>query len=327
MCGIFGYLSADPGLDEERVLTRAVEALWHRGPDDRGTFRARHGGDRVGFAHTRLSIIDLSAGGHQPMLTPDGRYAIVYNGEIYNFQEIRAELEALGDVFRSTCDTEVALHAYARWGAGALTRFRGMFALAIWDERDGTLFLARDRLGIKPLYYTRGPRGFAFASEVRALLVTGFAERRLSRRALNSYFAFGAVSGPDTILEGVTSVPPGHWLRVRDGEVADARLLELARRPRSRRALRGRGARHPPHPPRGRAAAAHRGRAHRDLPLRRHRQLRAGGAGDPGLGGAGAHLHRDVRREALQRGDRSPPTWRASTAAITIRSTCPPSGP
>jgi len=227
VCGIFGYLSADPGLDEERVLSRAIEALWHRGPDDRGSFRSQHRGERVGLAHTRLSILDLSAAGHQPMVTPDGRYTVVYNGEIYNFQEIRAELEGLGDVFRSNGDTEVALHAYARWGAGALTRFRGMFALAIWDDREGTLFLARDRLGIKPLYYTRGPRGLAFASEVRTLLVTGFAERRLSRRALSSYFAFGSVSEPDTIIEGVSAVPPGHWLRVRDGEVVERAYWSL----------------------------------------------------------------------------------------------------
>ncbi|MFT3775292.1 MAG: asparagine synthase (glutamine-hydrolyzing) [Minicystis sp.] len=219
MCGIFGYLSADRDLDEARTLETAQKALWHRGPDDRGTFRTTFGPLRVGLAHTRLSIIDLSAGGHQPTSTADGRYTLVYNGEVYNFRELREELTGLGDTFHSSCDTEVVLKAYARWGAGALTRFRGMFAIAVWDAKEGSLFLARDRLGIKPLYYARGPRGFAFASEVRALLATGFAERRLSRRALQSYFAFGAVSGPDVILDGVASLPPGHWLRMQGGEI------------------------------------------------------------------------------------------------------------
>lgn len=231
MCGIFGYLSADADLDEARALDAALAALRHRGPNDRGTFRARvrvrdgsdgsGGGLRLGFAHTRLSIIDLSSGGHQPASTDDGRYTIVYNGEVYNFRELRAELEGLGCAFRSSCDTEVVLQAYARWGPGALTRLRGMFALAVWDARERTLFLARDRLGIKPLYYVRGPRGFAFASEVRALLATGFAERRLSRRALQSYFSFGAVSDPDVILDGVASLPPGHFAVWKGGVVTE----------------------------------------------------------------------------------------------------------
>jgi asparagine synthase (glutamine-hydrolysing) len=221
VCGIFGYLSAAADLDEARVLDAALAALQHRGPDDRGTYRASAGDARLGFAHTRLAIIDLSPGGHQPASTDDGRYTIVYNGEVYNFGELRAELEGLGDTFRSACDTEVVLKAYARWGAGALGRFRGMFAIGIWDAEERTLFLARDRLGVKPLYYVRGPRGLAFASEVRALLATGFAERRLSQRALQSYFAFGAVSGPDAILEGVRSLLPGHFAVFRDGALTE----------------------------------------------------------------------------------------------------------
>jgi asparagine synthase (glutamine-hydrolysing) len=230
VCGIFGFLRPARGAappDDERLLAAALRALWHRGPDDRGTFRAEAGDHRVGLAHTRLSILDLSPLGHQPMHTPDGRFSIVYNGEVYNFQELRAELEKLGDTFVSHCDTEVVLKAYARWGAGALTRFRGMFALAIWDARERTLFLARDRLGIKPLYFTRGPAGFAFASEVRALLATGFAERRLSRRALTSYLAFGAVSGPDVILDGVRSLPPGHYLVWKDGDVVEREFWSI----------------------------------------------------------------------------------------------------
>lgn len=227
MCGIFGYVSADAGLDEARVLERALAALHHRGPDDRGTFRATFGGERIGFAHTRLAIIDLSPGGHQPASTDDGRYTIAYNGEVYNFRELRAELEGLGDTFRSSCDTEVVLKAYARWGAGALGRLRGMFAIAVWDAREGTLLLARDRLGIKPLYYVRRGRGLAFASEVRALLVTGFAEKRLSRRALSTYFALGAVSEPDTIIEGVASLPPGHYAILRRGDLVSRAYWQM----------------------------------------------------------------------------------------------------
>jgi asparagine synthase (glutamine-hydrolysing) len=227
VCGIFGYLSADPELDEARALDAALAALHHRGPDDRGVVRARHGEHRLGLAHTRLAIIDLSPGGHQPMSTDDGRFTIVYNGELYNFRELRRELEGLGETFRSVSDTEVMIKAYARWGPAALGRLRGMFAVAIWDDREGSLFLARDRLGIKPLYYVEGERGFAFASEVRALLATGFAARKLSRRALASYFAFGAVSGPDTILEGVTSLLPGRWLLWKGGALTGGEYWQI----------------------------------------------------------------------------------------------------
>lgn len=219
MCGIFGYVSARADLDEAKILDGAIAALWHRGPDDRGTFRATSGAERVGFAHTRLAIIDLSPGGHQPTSTDDGRHTLVYNGEIYNYRELREELEGLGDTFRSSSDTEVVLKAYARWGAGALGRLRGMFAIAVWDAAEGALFLARDRLGIKPLYFTRGPRGFAFASEIRALLATGFADKRLSRRALGSYLALGAVSEPSVIIEGIDSLAPGHCAVLRRGEL------------------------------------------------------------------------------------------------------------
>jgi asparagine synthase (glutamine-hydrolysing) len=227
VCGIFGYLSDDAGLDEARVLDAAVLALRHRGPNDSGTHRAELRGFRLGFAHTRLSIIDLSSGGHQPASTEDGRYTICYNGEVYNFRELREELEGLGDRFTSTCDTEVVIKAYARWGAGALTRFRGMFAIAIWDQREGELFIARDRLGVKPLYYVHGPRGFAFASEVRTLLATGFAERKLSRRALQSYLAFGSVSAPAAIVEGVVSLAPGHYLSCRGREIVEREYWRL----------------------------------------------------------------------------------------------------
>jgi len=211
MCGIFGFVGK-----RERAasidLNVALKALHHRGPDDSGKFfsASRRNPDvACAFAHTRLSIIDLSAAGHQPMTTEDGRYTIVYNGEIYNFRDIRNELERDGDRFGSSSDTEVVLKAFARWGAEAVKHLRGMFAIAIWDADRNSLFLARDRLGVKPLYYTQLADGFAFASEVRVLMDCGVADRKLSEEGLNSYLAFGSASEPLTIVEGVLAAAPG----------------------------------------------------------------------------------------------------------------------
>lgn len=228
MCGIYGYVGPEAALASPESLEAAIQALWHRGPDDRGSFRDSAGSLVCGLAHTRLAIIDLSPGGHQPRTTSDDRYTIVYNGEVFNHVEIRSALAAEGVSFDSSCDTEVVLKAYVRWGRECLSRFRGMFAFAIWDAREGTLFLARDRLGIKPLYYVERPSGgLAFASEVRALLATGAADRRLSREAVGSYLAFGSVSGPGTIIDGVHSLPPGHTLEVRDGRATLRRYWEI----------------------------------------------------------------------------------------------------
>ncbi|MFO0760138.1 MAG: asparagine synthase (glutamine-hydrolyzing) [Byssovorax sp.] len=243
MCGIYGYVGPDAALATPDALEKAIAALWHRGPDDRGTFHALSAGRGpsasgalvVGLAHTRLSIIDLSAAGHQPMTTEDGRYTIVYNGEIYNHAAIRGELSSLGCRFHSSSDTEVLLQAYARWGKGCLARLRGMFAFAVWDAVEQRLFLARDRLGIKPLYYVARGRGLAFASEIRALLAVGAAERKLSPAAVGSYFAFGAVSGPSTILDGVHGLPPGHTLELdAAGKVTIERYWQLPLEPSPR---------------------------------------------------------------------------------------------
>jgi asparagine synthase (glutamine-hydrolysing) len=227
VCGIYGYVGKDRALGAPPALEAAIRALWHRGPDDRGVFHVADPRLTVSFAHTRLKILDLSEGGHQPMATPDGRYTIVYNGEIYNHVAIRAELEALGECFSSRCDTEVVLKAFARWGRAAIDRFRGMFALAIWDAAERALLLVRDRLGVKPLYYVERS-GIAFASEVRALLATGAAQRRLSPRALSTYFAFGAVADDEAMIEGVRSLPPGHTLELRDGKVSIAPYWSLS---------------------------------------------------------------------------------------------------
>lgn len=172
------------------------------------------------------------------MTTEDGRYAIVYNGEVYNFLEVRAELESIGERFVSETDTEVVLKAYVRWGKDSVRRFRGMFAFGVWDARDETLFLVRDRLGIKPLYYTNSTQGFAFASEVRTLLATGFAPRRLSYAGLAGYLAFGSVSESANIIEGVHAVPPGCTLELRKGKASITAYWSLPMGGRAERNVR-----------------------------------------------------------------------------------------
>lgn len=231
MCGIFGFVG-EVGRARQLDLQVALQALHHRGPDDVGLFRssddrAKDRGFGAVFAHTRLAIIDLSAGGHQPMTTDDGRYTIVYNGEVFNYREIRKELEAEGECIRSTSDTEVLLSAYARWGQDCLRRLRGMFAFGIWNEQDGSLFLARDRLGVKPLYIAHTPAGLFFASEVRSLLAMGTAGRRLSRRGLLSYLTFGSVYEPATIIEGIESLAPAHTLHYRHPRLEARRFWTL----------------------------------------------------------------------------------------------------
>ena len=227
MCGIFGYITTNPAAISPDCLETALHTLRHRGPDDNGIFTSTVAGVHCGLAHTRLSIIDLSPLGHQPMTTEDGRYTIAYNGEVYNFRDIRQDLESRGEVFKSNCDTEVVLKAYAHWGRACVQRFRGMFAFAIWDAQAGALFMARDRLGIKPLYYSITPERLAFASEVRTLLATGLAERKLSRAGLMSYFAFGSVTGNETILDGVSSLPPGSTLEYRQQTMTISRYWEI----------------------------------------------------------------------------------------------------
>lgn len=218
MCGIWGAVN----IADREMAERAAYALRHRGPDDHGAYVASEP-TPVALVNTRLAIIDLSPGGHQPMSTPDGRYWIVYNGEMYTYREVRRELEALGHAFRSDSDTEVILHAYAAWGEACLEHLRGMFAFAIWDTAEAVLFAARDRLGIKPLYYTlqqaEGETRFAFASELKALIASGVITPRLNYTALHHYLSFYAVPAPHTILEGVEMLPPGHFLTYQEGRL------------------------------------------------------------------------------------------------------------
>jgi len=211
---VLGIERSEPA---EEITRRMMGALLHRGPDDEGLLVA----PSATLGMRRLSIIDLP-GGHQPVFNEAGNVAVVFNGEIYNFRQLRTTLEACGHAFRTHSDTEVIVHAYEEWGHECLRELRGMFALAIWDARSsGTsgdaarrarIFLARDRLGIKPLYYALAHGAFLFSSEVRSLLASNSIEPRISPDSLEEYLLFGSVAEPSTLIEGISSVPPGHYL-------------------------------------------------------------------------------------------------------------------
>jgi asparagine synthase (glutamine-hydrolysing) len=207
MCGIAGIVSLDfrTRIDEER-LVRMRDALRHRGPDGEGLLVD----GPVGLGHRRLAVIDV-AGGHQPMGNDDGSVWIVFNGEIYNHAALRARLEARGYRYRTRSDTETILHLYEEEGERCVERLRGMFAFAVWDRGRGRLLLARDRLGIKPLYYALTPDELIFASEIKALLAAGL-RPRLEPSVLPEYLASGFVSGEDTFLQGVRRLAPAHTL-------------------------------------------------------------------------------------------------------------------
>lgn len=210
MCGIFGRLDLVPGLTDSTELDcLATDALTHRGPDDRGTWWD----EGIFLGMRRLSVIDLP-GGHQPMCNETGTIWLVYNGEVYNYRELRSELVGLGHSFRTNSDTEVIVHAYEQWGPGALARFNGMFAMALWDRRQRVLFLARDRLGIKPLYYLRGEKRFLFASEIKAILADPEVPRGIDLKGLNNYLTYGHAVAPNTMLQGVEKLLPGYYMQV-----------------------------------------------------------------------------------------------------------------
>jgi len=224
MCGIAGMAG---GVADTAALARMLAAMRHRGPDDSGMELAgAPDGPRVALGSTRLAIIDLSPAGHMPMGEPESANLVVFNGEVYNFAVLRQELERGGERFRSGTDTEVILKAYRRWGAACVERFRGMFAFAVWDAARGELFLARDRMGKKPLYWHRMASGtFVFASEVRAILASGLVSRQLGADALDSFLFNGFAVSPHTLLADVRSLLPAHWARV----AASGELLETGR--------------------------------------------------------------------------------------------------
>jgi asparagine synthase (glutamine-hydrolysing) len=215
MCGISGIVDLTGHRPvAERLLREMNDAIAHRGPDGDG-FHIEPG---VGFGHRRLAIIDLE-GGKQPVYNEDSTVVVTYNGEIFNFLEVERELVAKGHKFRTRCDTEVIVHAWEEWGEACVQRFNGMFAFAIWDQRKQTLFLARDRLGVKPLYYVHLADGrLLFASELKALLVHPDVPRRIDPHAVEEYFTFSYVPDPKTIYRDIRKLEPGAYLSVRRGQ-------------------------------------------------------------------------------------------------------------
>lgn len=224
MCGFVGLAlppSSHREIEPARLL-RARDALTHRGPDDAGIFTE----PRVGLGHRRLTIVDLE-GGRQPFASDDGVLRLVYNGEVYNHPELSRELKSRGHRYRTRCDTETVLRLYQEHGTKCVQRMRGMYAFAVWDREHASLFLARDRLGIKPLYYAHLADGaLCFASEMKALLELGAVEPELNVEALPDYLANHAPSGPDTLFRSIRRLPPGHTLQWRDGETRLDRYWE-----------------------------------------------------------------------------------------------------
>ncbi len=219
MCGIVGMIDIRGKREFPRaLLQRMNDTQVHRGPDEGGY----HIAPGVGFGHRRLSIIDVATG-QQPLFNEDGSVAVVFNGEIYNFQELIPELVSLGHVFRTKSDTEVIVHAWEAWGERCVDRFRGMFAFGLWDAKRETLFMARDRLGVKPMFYALLPDGtFVFGSELKSLLVHEGFDRTIQESAIEEYFALGYVPEPDTIFLMGKKLPPAHTLTVRRGQAVPA---------------------------------------------------------------------------------------------------------
>lgn len=215
MCGIAGIFDTQGTREiDQALLARMNQAQHHRGPDETGL----HAEPGIALAHKRLSIIDLSSG-HQPLFNEDGSVAVVFNGEIYNFVELMPELQALGHTFRTHCDTEVIVHAWEQWGEQCVERFRGMFAFALWDRQQQTLFVARDRMGVKPLYYALLDDGqFIFGSELKVLTTHPHLKRDIDPYAVEEYFAYGYVPEPRTIYQQAQKLPPAHTLTIRRGE-------------------------------------------------------------------------------------------------------------
>jgi asparagine synthase (glutamine-hydrolysing) len=206
MCGITGYINLNGSLASAVILQKMTNAITHRGPDGEGQWVEGN----VGIGHRRLAILDLSPSGHQPMISADHRWVLSYNGEVYNYRELRADLEAEGVSFRSQTDTEVVLYALAVWGTAALLKFNGMFALALWDRKERRLLLARDRYGIKPLYYAQQGHSFAFGSEQKAITAQPQFVRTLDKQALLEYFTFQNIFTDRTLLQGMHLLPAGH---------------------------------------------------------------------------------------------------------------------
>jgi len=231
LCGIAGFTHRNGSPGPARIQS-AVQMLFHRGPDQQGVFNS----NLVSLGTARLKIIDLKTG-NQPIIADRGDTVIVFNGEVYNYLELRAELEKLGHKFHSQSDTETVLHAFLEWDTACFSRMRGMFGLALWTESKRRLVLARDRLGIKPLYFARREKDIYFGSELKAILVHPEIDRRLSLAGLDCYLSLNYVPCPWTLVDGIEKLPPGHWLEWRDGEIHSEAYWKLPYAPPQERTL------------------------------------------------------------------------------------------
>lgn len=221
MCGIAGIVGLDK-IKGASVIDAMVDAMKHRGPDAQNVYAD----DFIALGHARLSIIDLSHGADQPMYDQEDRHVIVFNGEIYNYREVRNQLDY---PWKTSSDTEVILAAFKKWGVDCLSKLNGMFAFAIWNKSDSSLFIARDRVGIKPFYYALNDKKLAFSSEIRSLLASGLAEKKIDRSGLIDYLSRAAVKTPKTILKGVSQLLPGHYAIFKDGELKSYPYWQLVR--------------------------------------------------------------------------------------------------
>jgi asparagine synthase (glutamine-hydrolysing) len=225
MCGIAGIIELKNNRVDESSVRRMTDAIAHRGPDSDGFFVE----GCAGLGHRRLSIIDLSAVSNQPFYDPTGRYVMVYNGEIYNYEAVKAMMPDYP--FLTTGDTEVLLAAYIRWGLDCLRHIRGFYAFAIWDREERTIFLARDRMGVKPLYYSLSDDRLLFSSEVRSILATGMLPKKIDEKALLEYFSNQSVSYPHSLVEGIQQLEAGSWMRIKEGKVEKRTYWDVTNNP------------------------------------------------------------------------------------------------
>ena len=224
MCGILGIYHSDASKKvNPETVKRATDLMVHRGPDDSGMFVS----DNIGLGHRRLSIIDLSLG-HQPMFNEDGQIAVVFNGEIYNYKDIQAELVSKGHTFKTNCDTEVIVHAYEEWGTESVKKFIGMFGIALWDNRRKIMWIVRDRLGIKPVYYYWNRNTFICASEIKPLFSAGQVKPEINPKVMDAYCTLGYVPGPETMFKGIMKLKPGHHMVVSGKEIKETEYWDFA---------------------------------------------------------------------------------------------------
>lgn len=241
MCGIAGIVSSDINTSVfQSSIQKMTDAIAHRGPNSQGVWNDEH----CFLGHRRLSIIDLSEAGNQPFFSQDGRYVMVYNGELYNYRDIKLELQrvehgskSLPYIFKTNTDTEVILAAYMRWGVECLHRFNGMFAFAIWDKQDQKLLIVRDRLGVKPVYYSLKKGTFLFASEIRALIKSDLIEKKINQSSVAEYIQYATVHAPNTILKDVSMLMPGHFMEFKAGELKHFQYWNINNHTKTKRDL------------------------------------------------------------------------------------------